>query len=134
MLPIDAEFAQRQKINNVDVITVPLSKLRADVYVLKGSCSLPVGETPISKYLETGDESFYAEYHKMVKEKYNPNDTHNIEDFNRLFDNIKENGYDQNNLIVVFGDDMVIRDGQNRAAILWHLHGDISVKIAKAIR
>ena len=49
-----------------------------------------------------------------------------------ILDSIKENGYPyNNNYIVMFNDDNVIRDGQHRAACLYHLYGNIEVPVVR---
>ena len=49
-----------------------------------------------------------------------------------ILNSIKENGYPyENNFIIVYGDDNVIRDGQHRASCLYYLKGDIDVPILR---
>ena len=47
-------------------------------------------------------------------------------------DSIKLNGYPFNDqYIIMYGDDNIIRDGQHRAACLYHLYGDIEVPVMR---
>ncbi|MBR4720597.1 MAG: hypothetical protein IK057_02415 [Clostridia bacterium] len=47
-------------------------------------------------------------------------------------DSIKANGYPFNNqYIIMYGDDNIIRDGQHRASCLYHLYGNIEVPVMR---
>lgn len=49
-----------------------------------------------------------------------------------MLDSVKEQGYPYNNqYIVVYGDQMLIRDGQHRASCLYHLYGNIEIPILR---
>lgn len=49
-----------------------------------------------------------------------------------IMESIKTNGYPYNeNYIVMFGDDTIIRDGQHRASCLYSLYGDIEVPVLR---
>ena len=49
-----------------------------------------------------------------------------------LLESIKRNGYPYNdNYIVMYGEDNVIRDGQHRASCLYYLYGDIEVPVLR---
>lgn len=56
----------------------------------------------------------------------------NEERLNRILSSISENGYPfQNNYMIFFNNQNVIRDGQHRAACLYYLKGDIEVPIKR---
>ena len=49
-----------------------------------------------------------------------------------ILKSIKENGYPyQDNYIVMYGDDNIIRDGQHRASCLYYLYGDVEVPVMR---
>jgi hypothetical protein len=49
-----------------------------------------------------------------------------------MMDSIKEHGYPYNdNYIVLYGDDNIIRDGQHRASCLFVLYGNIEVPVLR---
>lgn len=107
---------------------VRLSQLRAHIYGPQGDRYLPIYETPASLYLR-GDKESYASYHQYE----NSYDTHSSEQFEKLLRSIHEKGYSRRNLIVVFNDEMIIRDGQHRAAALYHYFGDIEIEVANVV-
>lgn len=54
------------------------------------------------------------------------------ERYQELYDSIKQNGYPyNNNYIVMYGNDNIIRDGQHRAACLYLMYGDIEVPVVR---
>lgn len=56
----------------------------------------------------------------------------NFERLDIILKSIKENGYPYDNkYIVMYGDDNIIRDGQHRAACLFHLYGDMDVPVLR---
>lgn len=58
----------------------------------------------------------------------------NAERRNNILKSVKENGYPyQNNYIILFNNQQIIRDGQHRAAALLYLNGNISVPIQKML-
>ena len=51
---------------------------------------------------------------------------------NSIMNSLKENGYPYNdNYIVLYGDDNIIRDGQHRASCLYVLYGDIEIPVLR---
>lgn len=51
-----------------------------------------------------------------------------------IYNSILENGYPYNNeYIIVYGEDNIIRDGLHRAACLWKINGNIEVPIMRLI-
>ena len=76
-----------------------------------------------------GNSKAYQNYARQFGEK-----KHTIENLKRLQDSIKSNGYPhEHRYIVLFGDQPYIRDGQHRAAILRHLHGNIKIPILRVL-
>ena len=56
----------------------------------------------------------------------------NQERLETMLNSIRDNGYPYNgNYIVLYGDDNIIRDGQHRAACLFHLYGDIEIEVIR---
>jgi len=72
-----------------------------------------------------------------TKENDGPRLSHHIgqtseERLNAMMDSIQKNGYPWNDdYIVLYGDDNIIRDGQHRAACLYKLMGDIEVPVVR---
>ena len=49
-----------------------------------------------------------------------------------ILDSVKQNGYPyNNNYIVLYGDDNIIRDGQHRASCLYYLYGNIEIPVMR---
>lgn len=110
-------------IRRVEIQTCRLGDLKALVRVSVpkiGDVMLPrrIKYSPAYRYLE-GESGCFVEY---VQHNYPGVD--NVTRLENLRDSIKENGYCQESgYIVLFGDQMLIRDGQHRAAILASLGG-----------
>lgn len=85
----------------------------------------PITESPVYRYLETGDHRIFTDYHAGgVRKGYRIKhpDPFPLRKFNRLYGKIKKNGYSYSMpCIRVRGD--VISDGAHRACILYHLRG-----------
>lgn len=85
----------------------------------------PINESPIYRYLETGNPGIFMDYHagglrKGCRIKHP--DSCSLRKFNRLYGKIKKNGYDYSKpYIRVKGD--LISDGAHRVCILYRLHG-----------
>ncbi len=130
--PVDRAFYDKilfsMNWKRIERKKVMLSSLRAHVYTDQGDTFIPLTDTPATKYLQ-GDAAAYAAYHRM-ENSYN---VHNHKDFDNLVESLRSKGYQKNNLIVVFNRENIIRDGQHRAAALWHLHGDMEIEIADVI-
>lgn len=74
-----------------------------------------------------GETKNYEKYIQKFEPPYR-----NLERFYKLKKSIEDNGYPHNNeMIVVFGNEPYIRDGQSRAAILRYLNGNIEVSVLK---
>ena len=55
-----------------------------------------------------------------------------VERYQELIESLKKNGYPyNNNYIVMYGDDNIIRDGQHRASCLYYLYGNIEVPVIR---
>lgn len=55
-----------------------------------------------------------------------------IKRYHEMIDSLKKNGYPyNNNYIVMYGDDNIIRDGQHRASCLYHMYGNIEVPVVR---
>jgi len=142
-LPADPFFVKRENIkeSETEIVEVWLESLKAHVYTEKGLICKNLWETPIYRYISTiaknppyGDINIYVGYHNVVRDRFNPEDDHTVKKALELFISLKDNGYDKNNLIVIYKDGKIIRDGQNRAAILYYLYGDIIIKALKVNR
>lgn len=49
-----------------------------------------------------------------------------------ILESIKKNGYPyEGRYIILYGDDMIIRDGQHRASCLYYLYGDVEVPVLR---
>lgn len=59
-------------------------------------------------------------------------DQTNQERLDSMCGSIKKNGYPFNNqYIILYGDDNIIRDGQHRASCLYHLYGNIKIPVIR---
>lgn len=55
-----------------------------------------------------------------------------MERMESILDSVKQNGYPyNNNYIVLYGDDNIIRDGQHRASCLYYLYGNIEIPVMR---
>lgn len=128
---IDTDFYSRyilknSRVRSIQPKSVKLSNLRAHIRTPAGDNFIAVGDTPAARYL-VGDKPGYEAYHKLE----NAFDVHDAKRFDDLIQSVRTTGYDpKKSAIVVFNGEPVIRDGQHRAAILYHLHGDIEVTVA----
>lgn len=48
-----------------------------------------------------------------------------------IIKSIKMEGYNQEKYIIVYNDELIIRDGEHRAAILYYLYGNINLKVLR---
>lgn len=118
-LPIDAAFFNRfiknRLVMGVDLKEVRLDELLIHVYGADGESYVQIKDSPAYRYL-CGDVNYYRSYHRY-ENGYN---RHSEEGFKQLIDSFEKDGYDQNNLIVTFNNEKIVRDGHHRAAILFH--------------
>ena len=88
----------------------------------------PIIESKPYQYLQGNSES----YNNYIRQFGEPE--HGIPFLNQLKKSIEQHGYPYNNdMIVLFGDQPYIRDGQHRAAILRYLHGNIKVPVVQLL-
>lgn len=140
----DADFVMRENImvDETDIDFIYLKDLRAHMYIDRRAMSINLNHCPPYEYLVScrenppfGDIDSYERYHSYVRRYHNPKDTHNPWDFLLLVGSLVHNGYDGNNLIVVYKDGQIIRDGQHRAAAMLFLRGeDILIPVLKVRR
>jgi hypothetical protein len=90
---------------------------------------LPIRDTPVYRYL-IGDTKDYENY-----EHYNYFGIDNPSRINSILRSIQDNKYPyKNKHIILTSGQNIIRDGQHRAAVLYHLYGgDCKVKIMRFI-
>jgi len=130
-LPVgmDAEhYLASCKIGSACVRMVKLLDLRAKVYIKDDCKFVPVNENPAALAV-AGDWQVYEDYHCFVKEHANPKDDHTLEKFRVTIESIRERGYDTKTMLLVLNGSNEICDGQNRAAILYSLFGNISIPV-----
>lgn len=128
---VDAMGGLVRQIRTEQIIEVYLDNL----VCIKHQPSAPYGWTP-KKITESvpykclqGETEKYKEY----TQKFGTQEQ-SLECFYKLKKSIEDNGYPYNNdMIVIFGDEPYIRDGQNRAAILRYLYGNIKVQVLKLL-
>jgi hypothetical protein len=110
------------KISNLTCIVH--CNYKSDLNLLK---LVTVSNTPAYKFLQ-GDKKEFLEY-----EQFNYFGIDNEKRLLETLDSIKENKYPYNdNYIVLFNGQDIIRDGQHRVAILAHLYGlDATIKIIR---
>lgn len=86
-----------------------------------------IHESPVFSFLK-GDYDNYFTYRKLVNDQHE----HDPMGINHLCKSLLIYGYPRNNeLIVLHGDELYIRDGQHRAAILYFFYGNISIPVVK---
>lgn len=130
-LPVDPAIGphlDKCRILNVAIRLVKLSNLKALIYSPDGNKEVPIEDNPAARCLK-GDEAGYIRYHEYVKAYKNPEDDHTLEKFRVLVESIKQIDYDHRTLLMAHNGSNVLCDGQNRAAILYSLYGDIEIPI-----
>jgi len=87
----------------------------------------PVAEAPAYKWLQ-GDKNSFCRYEQHHYFRMN-----NEERLSAVLESIQKNGYPhEEQYIILFQGQDIIRDGQHRAAVLAHLHGlDHNVKVMR---
>jgi hypothetical protein len=124
--------SQLPNLESIKIEEVKLSELRCIVSKsykrgLVINYLLPIQKTPVYRYL-TGDTNDYENY-----KHYNYFGVDNHSRINLILKSIQDHKYPYKNkyIILTNGQD-IIRDGQHRAAVLYHLHGeDYKVKIMR---
>jgi len=113
-------------------VRVKVKDLLVRVYKGRGSFIVgPIENSPAYKYLQTGNDDYYINYHKMVKQLINEDDTHSLYRFKKLISKIKKEGYDTKKPILVSyttkGYEII--DGQHRASILYRLDKEQEIEV-----
>ena len=90
-----------------------------------------IDATPVYKFLQ-GDREQYEEYVRLLKRQRKDAD-YSVEKLESLIESMETHGY-QKELIVVWWGENSIKDGQHRAAILYHQHGNIEVEVVSIKR
>lgn len=97
---------------------IPIDDLYVTVYYGDGPKVLPVTSSPVYEYLEFLNDDIYNNYHKLVREKYNPDDRHTLEGFADLCQSVLNEGVKELIKVRRIGGYWVVTDGQHRLAIL----------------
>lgn len=85
-------------------------------------CSvISISESPVYRYLKTGDKSIFIDYHASGINKKHP-DPYSLKKFTELYNTIKNKGYDYNRPAIKVKAN-TISDGMHRACLLYHLYG-----------
>jgi hypothetical protein len=120
------------QVDSVEIVEKKLSELLC--IVKSGNPTAPtwaataVSASPAFRFLSGQQE----EYVRYVSQYSLP--SHGPESLQSLEASLLKKGYPaENHYITLFGDELFIRDGQHRAAILQHHLGDVSVPVAKII-
>ncbi len=127
---VDPEFFERYlrcnpAVKGAQQRTIRLSELRAHIRENGVDRFLPVWETPAGRYL-VGDKPGYEAYHR----EENAFNIHSAAAYDALIESVTRKGYEPSySAIVIFEGEPVIRDGQHRASILYHLHGDMEIPV-----
>lgn len=120
-----------EKIKGFGIKKVRLSQLKAGVYRENDDPGwVPLEESPMMAYLR-GDQEQYVKYLELLDKLADKNDPPNgsIEKFEALKKSIETRGYGETLIVIHEGN--LIADGQHRAAILYHLYGDMDVRVAE---
>lgn len=140
-LPICKDFENRipwirhRKFKKAEVIRVPVLDLKVQLKTKSGPKHWHITESPAYWYLQGGNEERYDDYYNWVQAKWPKHKRNNTERFEELFESIRKYGYREDCLIVVFDKPkLVIRDGQNRATIIYHLCGNIEIPVLEITR
>ncbi|MBN2590858.1 MAG: glycosyltransferase [Sedimentisphaerales bacterium] len=120
-----------QYVKEAKVLEMPLDNLLCISKLSKQPCRWEpkaIIESMPYKCLQGNTESYKC----YIEQFGEPN--HDIQNLHSLKKSIEQHGYPyNNNMIVVFGDEPYIRDGQHRAAILRYLHGNIRVPVLQLL-
>jgi len=130
-LPVDPAiipYLDKCQILKVAIRIVRLSELKALVYSAEGDKEVPIIDTPAAQCLK-GDATGYENYHNYVKECKNPEDDHTLKKFWFIVRQLKRHGYDRETMLMAHNGSNVLCDGQNRAAIMYDLYGDIEIPV-----
>jgi hypothetical protein len=124
---------QLPKLKTIKIEEVRLSELNCIVSKKYRSLVLqkilPIHKTPVYRYL-TGDTEDYKKYNQ-----YNYYGINNPDRINAILQSIQENKYPyKDKYVVLTNGQNIIRDGQHRAAVLFHLYGgEHKIKIMRFV-
>ena len=126
-MPVERGFLVRYTKSfgrpNIRIKKVRLSDLQVSYYSMSKKRTVgPICDSPILKCL-VGDYASYLDHLLFAGSK-----SHSIEKTKKLLQSLDQTGYKGSLITVSNG---VVIDGHHRAAICWHLWGDIDVYIAQ---
>ena len=123
--PVYLEFMLWKKLMKLRSVKLDKAKL-GDMLAPGKEGIYPLPESRAVRALE-GD----------TRENDVPRSSHHIgqtsqERLDQMYNSVKDNGYPVNDqYIILYGDDNIIRDGQHRAACLYKQHGNIEVPVMR---
>lgn len=112
-------YIMDSEIWDYEIIDVPVARLMASVFNGKEWEWLPLEECPAYRQL-IGENNAYA--NNMKQRGILENDTHSVERYENLINNINANGFDEERLILI-SSSYKIKDGQHRASIWMYKYG-----------
>ncbi|MGM0641874.1 MAG: hypothetical protein ACQESN_10670 [Thermotogota bacterium] len=105
-------------IEEIKIENIPIKELKCSVKGKNKSSLKKIVDTPSYKYLQ-GNKHDLINY-----QQFNYFGISNESRLAKLYKSIKNNGYPKNDeYIILFNNENIIRDGQHRAAVLAHLYG-----------
>ncbi len=108
-----------------------LKMVRID-YVNLDDMYAPFGQTMVKLSESRGVKALRGVFKEEEKRRSNHLGQTETERMAISLESIKENGYPYDNqYIVMYGDDNIIRDGQHRASCLYYLYGNIEVPVMR---
>ncbi len=119
---LDDEFVffslEHRLVRKYELIDIPLK----DITRRWNNDIIPLTECHPYKYLISKDPSVYDEYCRLNKKLYGL-DIMSRERFDKLIESIEKNGFDNNNAVILTGDNILI-DGQHRCCYMLYKHGE----------
>ena len=125
-----------KNIKHIGIKKMRLSQLQVGVFREEDlgdsvGVRVPLEQSPVLDYLR-GDTDKYIKYLEVVRKLAIDHSKYSVEKLESLKKSIESRGYN-GNLIVVLNDGPMVADGQHRAAILYHLFGDIEIRVANIV-
>lgn len=119
---LDDEFVffslEHRLVRKYELVDVPLK----DITRRWNEDIIPLTECHPYKYLISKDPSVYDEYCRLNKKLYGL-DIMSRERFDKLIESIETNGFDNNNAVILTGNNILI-DGQHRCCYMLYKHGE----------
>ena len=119
MLGVDLPFIQSK-----EYIDVPIMSLR--VFRKDNEDFVPINKHPY--YLQLVNKNLHCDEQCITNRKFETNEFR----YRQLIASIIVNGYPyKKNHIIIYNNDMIVRDGTHRLALLYKIYGDIKIPVMR---